>query len=188
MNTALRMERIREVPPRFTARAVGIFYLLAICTAVFAEFIVPRSLGMAAVIIPVACYAVVTLLLYAIFRPVNPALALIAMFAQLIALTFEALRLSPGGVNLAMAFHGIFCLLIGYLIFRSIFMPRFLGALIALAGLIWLIYLLPSLADRLAPYNSAVGILGEALPMLWLLIMGVNSRQWKTQAHATEEL
>lgn len=44
------------------------------------------------------------------------------------------------------------------------------------------------LPDRLAPYNSAVGILVEAAPKLWLLVMGVNSHQWKTQAHAAEEL
>jgi len=59
-----------------------------------------------------------------------------------------------------------------------------LGALKAFAGLIWLIYFSPSMARFLAPYNTLVGLLSEALPMLWLLVMGVDVRRWKEQANA----
>jgi hypothetical protein len=58
-------------------------------------------------------------------------------------------------------FDGFYCLLIGYLIFRSTFLPRILGALMAIAGLGWLTYLSPPLAKSLSPSNLALGILGK---------------------------
>jgi hypothetical protein len=46
-----------------------------------------------------------------------------------------ALNGEPQGLNIAMVFHGFYCILVGYLIFRSTFLPRILGALMALGGL-----------------------------------------------------
>jgi len=188
MSTAVGVERMREASPRFTARIAGSFYLLAVLVAVFAEFIDPGRLAVAAAIaIPVLCYAFVTLLLYVLFKPVSQSLALLAVCFQLVGLTFEALRLQPWGVNVGMTFHGLYCLVIGYLIFRSTFMPRFLGVLMAFAGLVWLVYLSAPLAKYLSPYNSAAGLVGEGLPMLWLLLVGVNAQRWKEQAGTPEE-
>jgi hypothetical protein len=45
---------------------------------------------------------------------------------------------------------GFYCLLIGYLIFKSTFLPRILGVMMAIAGVGWLIFLSP-LASHLAP-------------------------------------
>jgi Domain of unknown function (DUF4386) len=106
-----------------------------------------------------------------------------ASFAFL-GLTFEALRLQPHGVNIAIVFRGFHCLPISYLIFRSTFLPRILGALMAFAGLGWLTYLSPPLVNYLSPYNLASAILAEVLVMLWLLVMGVNVQRWKEQASA----
>jgi hypothetical protein len=66
----------------------------------------------------------VTLVLYDIFKPVNGSLSLLAASFNLVGMTCEAFRLSPQGVDIAMVFHGFYCLLIGYLIFRSTFLPR----------------------------------------------------------------
>jgi len=158
--------------------------LLGVLTAVFAEFVVRGSLGFAAVFIPVSCYIAVTLLLYGIFKPVDRSLSLLAASFNLVGLTFEALQLQPRAVNIGMVFHGFYCLLIGYLILRSTLLPRILGALMAFAGLVWPIYLLPPVANYLSPYNSASGLLGEGSPMLWLLVIGVNVQRWKEQASA----
>jgi hypothetical protein len=177
MSTLPAMEGIGEVSPRLTARIAGVLYMVAVLAAVFAEFIVPGRLGIAAIVVPVSCYAAVMLLLYVIFERVSRSLAVPAMLFGLVGLAFEAFRLQPGGVNAGMACHGFYCLLIGLLIFKSTFLPRILGAFMVLAGLIWLIYLAPALANRLAPYNSAFGLLGEAAPMLWLLVMGVNTKR-----------
>jgi hypothetical protein len=84
-------------------------------------------------------------------------------------------------VDIPVVFDGFYCLLIGYLIFRSTFLSRILGALMAIAGLGWLTYLSP-LAKSLSPYNLALGILGQESLMLWLLVMGVNEQRWKEQA------
>jgi hypothetical protein len=69
--------------------------------------------------------------------------------------------LQPQGVNIAIVFNGFYCLLIGYLIFRSAFLPRILGALMGFAGLGWLTFLSTPLANHLSPYNLASGLLGE---------------------------
>jgi hypothetical protein len=45
----------------------------------------------------------------------------------------------------------IYCLLIDYLVFRSIFLPRVIGVLMAFAGLGWLTFLYLPLAQYLSP-------------------------------------
>jgi len=103
---------------------------------------------------------------------------------QLQALTMMFLNFGAQTVNICFVFFGFYCLLIGYLIFRSAFLPRFLGVLMALAGLGWLTFLSPPFANRLSPYNLVLGFLAELSLMLWLLAMGVNVQRWKEQASA----
>jgi hypothetical protein len=74
--------------------------------------------------------------------------------------------------------------LIGYLIFRSTFMPHLLGLLEGFAGLCWLTFIWPPLAHYVSPYNQILAGLGEISLMLWLLVMGVNVEGWKEQASA----
>jgi len=101
---------------------------------------------------------------------------------QLQALALMFFKLSGQGNNIGLVFFGFYCLLIGYLIFRSTFLPRILGAVMMVAGLGWLTFLSPPLANLLSPWNMAPGILGEALLTLWLLAMGVSDQRWKEQA------
>src|SRR5216683_1086048 len=99
---------------------------------------------------------------------------------QLRALASLFLELYGQVVNICFVFFGVYCLLIGYLIFRSAFLPRILGVLMAIAGLGWLTFLSPPLANYLRPYILVLGVLGvlgvlaELALMLWLLVMGVN--------------
>jgi hypothetical protein len=184
MSAAAMMERIAEASPRFKARMAGVLYLLSALTAAFTELFVRGRLNIAGGLIAVSVMVAATLLLYDIFKPVNRGLSLLAAFFNLVGLAFEALRLQPQGLNIAVVFNGFYCLLIGYLIFRSAFLPRILGALMAFAGLGWLTFLSPPLANYLSPYNLASGLLGEGSVMLWLLVMGVNVQPWKEQARA----
>ena len=106
---------------------------------------------------------------------------------QLRALALMFLELNTQAGNICVVFFGVYCLLIGYLIFRSAFLPRILGGLMALAGLGWLTFLSPPLASHLSPYNLVLGFLAELLLCLWLLVMGVNVQRWKEQASTPQK-
>ena len=168
------------------ARLAAAFYFLAVAIAVFAEFFAPGRLGVAATVLPVACSAIVTLLLYRIFRLVSPSVALLAVVFNLVGLLLEAVQWQPRGVNLAMVLHGMYAILLGGLMARSRLLPRWLGLSMTLAGVVWLLYLAPSLMHRLAPFNTAVGLLGEAAAMLWFLVMGVRAANHLAPAPVVE--
>lgn len=99
---------------------------------------------------------------------------------QALALMFLNLDGEVGYVSLV--FDGVWLLLLGYLIFRSTFLPRILGGLVALAGLGWEMLLAPPLGNHLYTYIQIVGAIGEISLMLWLLVMGVNSQRWNERA------
>ena len=184
MRAAVMMERIADASPRLKARIAGALYLLSFLTAAFTELFARGRLNFAGGLIAVLGMLVVTLLFYDIFKPVNRILSLLAALFGLVGLTFEALRLQPRGVNVAIVFAGFYCLLIGYLIFRATFLPRILGALMTLAGLAWLTWLSNPLVKHLSPYNLAAGALAELSVFLWLLVMGLNAQRWNELATA----
>lgn len=184
MSTAVITEQIAEASPSFKTRMAGVIYLLSVGTAVVGESFVHGGLATAAGLIAVAGMMAVTLLFYDIVKPANQNLAWFAASFSLAGLTFEALRWNPQGVDIAMVLHGLYCVLIGYLVFRSAFLPRLLGALMAFGGLGWLTFLSPSLQNSLSPYNMACGFIGEASVMLWLLAFGLSVRRGKEQARA----
>ena len=104
---------------------------------------------------------------------------------QLQALAYMAVRLHGQGSLIDLVFFGLYCLLIGWLIFRSGFLPRIVGALMAIAGASYLInsfaaFLAPSL--DLSPYILAPPLLGEGSLTLWLLAVGVNAERWRERA------
>jgi hypothetical protein len=187
MSAAGMLKKMAAASPRTRARLAGALYVFSLLTAVFGEFVLRGRLAIPMGLVAVAGMLCMTLLIYAIFKPVSKSLSLLATFFSLVGLTFEALRLQPRGVNIAIVFNGLFCILLGYLILKSAFLPRVLGALMAFGGVGWLTYLSPPLANYLSPYSLAAGILGEASLMLWLLVMGVNAQRWKEQAGAAGE-
>ena len=188
MSAAGMMNRFAETSPRFKARLAGGLFLLVLLTAVVNEFIIRGRLGspanIAGDIIEVSGMVAVTLLFYVIFKTVNSGLALLAVSFNVVGLILEVLQWQPHGVAIGMVFHAFYCFLIGYLIFRSAFLPRILGALMAVAGLCWLTFLSIFLANYLSRYNVIPGMLGEVSLSLWLLVMGVNNQRWKEQAGA----
>jgi len=116
---------------------------------------------------------------------VNRSLSLLAALLSLMGCAKEVLGLFHANPYKfpTLVFFGPYCLLIGYLIFRSAFLPRILGVLMMFAGLGWLIFMLP-LSSYLSPYLKVLGFLAEASLMLWLIVMGVNEQRWKEQASA----
>jgi hypothetical protein len=104
------------------------------------------------------------------------------------ALTLMFFKLTARGIDIYLVFFGFYCVLIGYLIFRSIFLPRIIGLLMMFTGLGYSVLLCPPLAHHLYPYNLAPAALGETSLMLWLLVVGVNVERWKEQADAAISL
>jgi hypothetical protein len=110
---------------------------------------------------------------------------------QLQALALIFLKLHAQGYNISMILFGCYNLLIGHLIFRSTFLPRILGVLLASSGLCYLIncfsnFISPAFAARLLPYILIPGV-AELLLALWFVVIGVNAQQWKLQAGAAGE-
>jgi hypothetical protein len=89
------------------------------------------------------------------------------------------------GYDIALVPFGIHCLLTGYLIFLSNFLPRIIGVLVALAGLGYLTFVWPALGDRLfVPYILVLALVGEGSLTLWLMLVGVDAGRWTQQASA----
>jgi hypothetical protein len=102
---------------------------------------------------------------------------------QTLALVFLRLR-AAAYHNIGLVFFGFYLLLVGILILKSIFLPRILGVLMALAGLSYVPFLSPPLVQSLQPYILFFPGVGQISFALWLLVMGVNVQRWKEQASA----
>ncbi len=181
------MQRIAEASPRFKARIAGVFWLMVFLAGSLALFLGRGVVFSAANIFAPLCYIVVTLLLYDLLKPVNRSVSLLATFFGLAGCAVSLFRLTPFIHLRDLVFFGLQCLLVGYLIFNSTFLPRILGLVMAFAGLGWLTFLSPPLAKYLSPYNLAPGILGEGLLIVWLLVKGVNEQRWKEKASVAAE-
>ena len=100
---------------------------------------------------------------------------------QLQALAVSILNVAGQAGLVFLPLFGLFMVLIGYLIFRSTFLPRALGVFFALSGFGWLTYLLPALAHSLRLVVLALA-LSEGALMLWLLTRGVDENRWMEQS------
>jgi len=159
------------------ARLAGAFYLLAVTAAVAEEFWMPGRLGVWDFAIPVACYATVMLMLNSLLVSASRTLRVLALICGLGGLALEPFRWHPGGANVAMVLHGLYSLQMGFLLARTMVVPLFAGGAMMTAGVVWLGYLSIPLARAISPWNTAVGLIGESLPMFWLLVMGVKRTQ-----------
>jgi hypothetical protein len=112
----------------------------------------------------------------------TPYLAAAFTVDQLQALALMFLQVRVQANDIALVLFGLHCLGVGYLIFRSNFMPRVIGVLMLVAGICWLTFLIPAIARSLVPFNMMPGALGEVSLALWLLIKGVNVHRWQEQA------
>jgi Domain of unknown function (DUF4386) len=108
---------------------------------------------------------------------------------QLEALANAFIRLRTFGFDIALVFFGFHCILIGYLMFRSTFLPRVLGLALALGGVgyvanIFVTTIPPNIQVHLFPYIMLPAGIAEISLTLWLIIVGVNVAKWNEQARA----
>ncbi len=101
---------------------------------------------------------------------------------QLQALVMLFLNLDEHGFFIAHIFWGLWLFPMGYLVFKSGYIPRILGVLLIIAGFG---YLVDFVTFFFIPNFDAIKMFtfwGEVLLPLWLLIKGVNVEQWEKRA------
>ena len=99
---------------------------------------------------------------------------------QLHGLVLLFLNLHSSGLNIAGIFWGLWLFPMGYLVFKSGFLPRIIGVLLMIACFGYVIqslaaFLLPDLKVNFIVFTAW----GELVLALWLLIKGVNVERWE---------
>jgi hypothetical protein len=102
---------------------------------------------------------------------------------QLQGWSYLSIQLFEYGFAITLVFFGFYCFSIGYLIFRSTFLPKILGVLLAIEGFFYLVnsfanFLAPVFAPRVFPFLAASAI-AEISLCLWLLVFGINVSKWR---------
>jgi hypothetical protein len=232
--------------PRRYARICGALYLYIIIAGTFAALFVRAKLvvsndaaatarnilanetlfriGFSGELLHIAFDVIVAVLLYALLRPVDRNIALIAAFMrlacdivlavsslshfatlrllgrpdylssfgsdQLQSLALLSMRMHGDGYAISLVFFGFCCLSLGYLVYRSTFLPRTIGVLLAIGGVC---YLANSFAHFLHPpfVSEALFVpifIAESSFALWLLAKGVNVGKWEAAAAGEVEV
>ncbi len=108
--------------------------------------------------------------------------------AQLQALSYVAIKAHGYGFAVGLIFFGVACLVRGYLMFKSGYVPKVYGVLMILAGFSYLInsfalLLAPAFAAALFPAILLPALIGELSFCLWMIVKGVNLAQWQQRVH-----
>ena len=234
-----------KLSPQHYARICGVLYLYIIVAGIFAELFVRSRLvvpadaaatarnivaneslfrvGFSGEFMHLAFDVAVAMILYALLRPVDRNIALLAAFMrlacdiilavtglsqfvalqllggadylqtfqpdQLHALALLAMKLHGDGYAVSLVFFGFACFSLGYLIFRSSYLPRAIGALLVIAGACYLIssfahFLDPAFAATMFPAIFVPVFIAELSLTLWLIVKGVDAVKWEKRASA----
>lgn len=174
--------------------AVEVFYLLCSIGLKFLLYEVFKAADRKLILVTIlfavigsATQAVILLAHYAplVFLAKSPAIVAFTP-EQLEGAAYLSIRLFDYGYMIALSFFGCFCIMMGAVIWRSTFFPRFVGVLLWVEGAA---YLFNSFAHFVAPAVGArvfqfllVAAIAEIAFCLTLLIFGVDSARWKEQA------
>jgi hypothetical protein len=175
-------------------------------------------IGFATFLMESFCDVTLALILYALLRPVNRQLSLLAAFFglmgtalfafaelfyfaptimtaaylktfstdQLNALVLLSMKFYAYAGMIFTGYYGIAWLVRAYLIWKSTFLPKFLGVLMGIGGLG---FVLRNILMILAPqYASDVFLMlmfpGGLAMTVWLLVKGVDVAKWRAQVNA----
>lgn len=234
------MSKAMTFSPQCYARLAGALYLYIIIAGSFAALFVRGELvvtgdaaataanivsneflfriGFSGELLHLSFDVVVAVLLYALLRPVDQYVALLATFMriacdlvlavaslghfaalrlldnsdylmsfqpeQLQTLALLAMKLHGDAYAISLLFFAFACLALGYLVFRSGYLPKILGGLLVVAGasyflLVFAHFLSKPLYAVLDPVIFLPIFLAEMSLALWLLLKGVNIGKWK---------
>jgi hypothetical protein len=110
---------------------------------------------------------------------------------QLHAIAYMPVDLEGISYAVNSVFFAFYGLAIGYLIFKSTFVPRVIGILVAIGATCYLTYsfasfLAPGFARHLVPYIQLPSLVGEGSFCVFLLVVGLNVQRWNERASAVE--
>jgi hypothetical protein len=164
-------------------RRTGVVYLLYFGIAMLGEGLSSSghaAIGTAVAIASYVWYAVLTLALYRLFRPFGVRVVLVAAIASWAGCAIGVARMLHliGPALDPLLLFGIFCLLLGYALWRPVPVPRAIAALLVAAGIGWIVFGLAHVA-AITPYVEGLGILAELALMFWLLAFGVRSKNYE---------
>ncbi len=108
---------------------------------------------------------------------------------QLHALAYFSVKSHRYGFGISLVFFGCECLVLGYLIFKSGYIPKILGVLMQIAGLSYLansfaLLLAPTFPAMIFPAVLGPAFIGESSLCLWLIVKGVNVPKWEEKSTA----
>ncbi|MEA1673865.1 DUF4386 domain-containing protein [Nitrospirillum sp. BR 11163] len=103
------------------------------------------------------------------------------------ALAFALIRLGNEILLAGMLCFGVHCLLLGGLIVRSSFFPKWIGLVLAVGGVGYLVsgfahVAAPDIASAIGKYGYMPGQAGELLMGVFLTLLGVNASKWNEAA------
>jgi hypothetical protein len=142
------------------------------------------------------------LIFYEPFGAVSRRLAMLVVFFTLVATSIEmafvaaqlpAHSISGAGYGVSSVFFGFYGVTTGWLVIRSGFLPRVIGALLVIGSLSYLAYgfidiLSPSAASSLVPWIQLPSLVGELSFTLWLLIAGLDLERWLVARNKISQL
>ena len=150
---------------------------------------VNRNLSLLALIFSITAGAVMAVNLLNQLAPLlllhNNGYLKVFSIGQLQSQSLFFLNLQSQGYNISLLLFAFYFPIIGYLVYKSNFLPRILGVLYTLAGvgyltnsLAWFLY--PHLASHLFPYVLLPAFIGETSMSLWLIFKGVKVPEMKS--------
>jgi hypothetical protein len=105
---------------------------------------------------------------------------------QLDAIALLLVKINAYGAAIAVPFMGFSTLVRGWLVYRSGFLPRWIGVIGIIGGFGWLTFLSPPLGMSLFVYLAVYALLGLLATNLWLLTVGVDDERWRARAAQAE--
>jgi len=98
---------------------------------------------------------------------------------QVKAAALMSLKLWGQTFQMSIPMFALFELVLGYLIYRSAFVPRFFGVLLMLAGLTWSMYFWPPLLTSVRSIALPFAGLAEIAFPVWLVVKGIDLPAWR---------
>lgn len=99
---------------------------------------------------------------------------------QLATLSLLSLNIQAQGYAIGLVFFGFYCLIVGYVLYKSKYLPKLFGVLYAVTGLCYLVNSFTMLLSKgfenpLFIYLAIPIFIGELSLCLWLLIKGIDT-------------